>query len=320
MKLSNSRNYLALIACIFSLLLSSKVTYGQLSFSIGYSIDSNFKRLTGNVSSSITYAPFFRLNQTTALRPTLDLKLSIFKNGLGSAKIKSFRSKFGLFGNISLGVFLAHEESDIQRYIPLHIGQFTDNLTSNYYYNIGFMKSYIFQKNVKSNHTHFSFMQSVGLFSVSIGQVYISYGNDAGPVLNLIGDGNDRFWTGSLVIGLSYNYDPVQSQFLYSTELLFDEFTGDAQNSFEVTNLLLIDQAIYFDEEQYSYNSSRWSLRQSFNHAADRFKGNSAIALNYWNSKYDLQDWIHHLITNNPYHIKPHKPYWNFTLSQNLYR
>jgi len=85
----------------------------------------------------------------------------------------------------------------------------------------------------------------------------------------------------------------------------FDKFTGFSRHAFEATGLLYVDNVIYHDLEQFSYNTGRLAIKY-LNHQL----GFGASA-NVWNIPFDLQDYLHRDVSNNPFHHKIENEYFD---------
>ncbi|HAA12660.1 MAG TPA: hypothetical protein DCE41_13590 [Cytophagales bacterium] len=145
----------------------------------------------------------------------------------------------GGWGASSEGVLLVHNHANW----ALAMGQ-------PYRYNLLVTTRGVIQ-NVFTPKFEFQF-QRIGTASLSIDRFQMAYSNDGGPVLSrILGDGLDRWWTGSF----SLRYTAPT----WLTQVSYDRFTGFRENAFEWSNLLGY-KAVLYDESQARYNRGQYRV------------------------------------------------------------
>lgn len=285
----------------FSVAFSQKIFVSH-SLLLTTSFPKKFKFVvsySANINSEI------EISKKTAIIPFVDLKISLFHNYLGTSVLKHHNSFISSNLALSYGGFLSAEKRQTSTennpaYIiqPIYSSIFANSFKNKYNYSLGCGTTYMFQKGRTPIIT-----QKIGNVMLAIRNFYLTYYNDGGPVLSMFGDKEDRFWTGGVTLG--YN---VKN--LHNFEINFDKFTGFTKNAFEVSGLLFNDTVIYKDIEETSYNSGKYSFKY--------FNRDSGLAgaVNFWNKKSDLQDWLHLNATNNPYHPKIEKFYFDIEMAK----
>ncbi len=146
--------------------------------------------------------------------------------------------------------------------------------------------------------------QTVGSFTLSAHGAYLVYYNDGGPPAGLLGDNEDRYWTGGGTIGYSFRRDDAEDKGRM-VEFAFDKFTGFTPLAYQATSRLFIDNVVYANLEQVGFNSGRYTLK--FVDFDRRF----GVSINRWNERFDFQDFLHRDLTHSPYHYKIEEPYWD---------
>jgi hypothetical protein len=135
--------------------------------------------------------------------------------------------------------------------------------------------------------------QRIGLFNLNImGRGQITYYNDGGVGLRIIGDKHDRYYTGGLL--LSYHGNEYTE--LNLIEVSYHKFTGYTPYAFDVGDHLQIDYLLYADKTQFAFNQQRWKVNIS--NYRTGFGGNMSF---YNFNGLDVQDFLH-FTTNVPYH------------------
>ena len=233
------------------------------------------------------------LGMDNALRPFIDIQLNVIHNHFGSSVLEN---KIKISGNLSItpGITYAAKENLLnRRNIQLFSPSYSNALQSKYDLNIGIASSYIvFLDSLKN----LAINQRVGNIFGSYKEWYLNYYNDGGPVAGWFGDKKDRYFTGGITLG----YKDLNHQF----ELSFEKFTGYYPTAFEACNLLFIDNVLY-KESQIGQTQGKLSVKY-FNEQAK-----AGVGLNLWNIPFDLQDWIHRDVTENPYFHKIEKMYYD---------
>lgn len=289
------------------LFLLGQVAYTQsVQAAQGLSISVAFpKKLRINVTYDLHLRSHIGVFDDFALTPLADLKVSLFRNHMGASLLKKYRAP--LYANVSLsyGGLLSYDQraEGIEGIVPVYTTIYHNAVNNSYRYNAGFASTQMFQFGLTSKPDIHRRMlhQQLGNFMLGVDDVYLTYYNDGGPVLSYFGDQEDRYWTGGLTIGcLVRNRGEI-----HQLEVAFDKFTGFSRHAFEATGLLYVDNVIYHDLEQFSYNTGRLAVKY-LNHTL----GFGASA-NVWNIPFDLQDYLHRDVSNNPFHHKIEHEYFD---------
>lgn len=103
-------------------------------------------------------------------------------------------------------------------------------------------------------------LQRVGVLNISYVNFQILYANDGGSdittLFGLLGDKEDRWFTGTTILNYyhnKYNFNSI--------EISYHKFTGWAKNSFDVSCDLGLTETSYNDSKQNKYNTSLLSLK-----------------------------------------------------------
>jgi len=292
------------ILLIFSFILPG---YSQsVIASHGISISAAFpKKLRVLVSYDLHLRSHINIHKEVAATPIVDIKVSLFRKHLGSSVLKIYSAP--LYANIALsyGTLLSYKYrvNETKGIIPVYTSIYHNSFNNSLLYNIGFASTHMCQLAITSNKNLEKKIldQKIGNFMLGIGDFYLNYYNDGGPVLEHFGDREDRYWTGGVTIGFLLR----EEKNIHQVEVSFDKFTGFTKHAFEATGLLNINNVIYKDIEQFSYNSGRLALKY-LNHGTGL-----GVSGNIWNLPFDLQDWLHRDVSNNPYHHKVEQPYFD---------
>ena len=286
-------------------------------FNSGYSQETKFSHslktsiFFGNkfrfiVSYGVNVGRHIKISNPNAVTPFLDLKINLYRNFLGSSVIPEYNQFMN--GNIAFtgGIYYNNELSpptDEDQYVPIFASSFANTLNSSYKTNIGISSIYVYQFGFGKN-GNYSETQRIANIFASVHGAYLNYYNDGGPVLKYLGDVEDRYWTG----GLAFGYIGKIKDDMHAFEASFDKYTGFIKNAFEATGLLYVDNVIYKDLKEVSYNTGKYSLSYT------NLSNNIGASFNIWNSKLDFQDRLHRDVTYNPYHHKLEKPHFDFTI------
>ncbi len=295
---------------IIILLLLASMTQGGTAQSVqtahGLSLSVAFpKKLRINVSYNVHVRSHLNIYKEIALTPIADLKVSLFRHHLGASLLRKFRAP--LYSNISLSygglISVDRRAPGHEGFVPVYTTMYHNVNNTDYRYNLGFASTQVFQIALtkKGHLKHPLLHQQLGNFMLGVGDFYMTYYNDGGPVLSYFGDQEDRYWTGGLCLGYVFQTRNEAHQI----EVAFDKFTGFSNHAFEATGLLYVDNVIYADLEQFSYNTGRLAIKY-MNHTLG-FGGSA----NIWNIPFDLQDYLHRDVSNNPYHHKIEKEYFD---------
>lgn len=292
------KGLLTFLMLSFASLLSGQKLYFQhgLAFSLYFGHDLKFL-LAYNPNLSYPLG-----NKNSAFLPMLDLKLGFYNNNLGSSTIKSYRNQWHIVLAFSPTVAYSFQKATPENpgYIPVFTNTFLGLTHTDYDNNIGFSVSYVYQYNFGKRESR-KLTQRVGGLFISTKYAFIHYYNDGGPVLNLLGDKEDRYWTGGGTIGSKFTHKN-ELQYLMLT---FDKYSGFNKGAFEASGLLYTDNVNYQDIKETTYNRGKYSLIYLL---PSKYFG---ISLNHWNTKVDFQDFIHRDISTSPYHFKLEKPYFD---------
>lgn len=252
------------------------------------------------ISYNVNVRADIEIDRQKSAIPFVDLKVNLFHNHLGTNVLQPGR---GFFAGVALtpGVLygsgqdsLSNDHSFVTIFSPAH----SNTVSTGYNLNIGFGSTYhlLF---TRSNIIQTK-VQRVGNVIFGYKGAYFSYYNDGGPVLKWFGDKYDRYFTGGMVAGYQNSAKRL--------EVSFEKFTGFYPGAFEALSLLHVDNVIYRDEEQVGMNTGLLSF--TYLDLSRRLGG----SLNVWNVPFDLQDFIHRDISNNPYHQKIEKSYVDFEI------
>ncbi|MEZ4949957.1 MAG: hypothetical protein R2879_04115 [Saprospiraceae bacterium] len=291
------KNKLIGVLLAFSIFISGALPAQDVQLGHALNLSISFpQKFRFNISYNLNAQTSFRINKSLGFSPIADLKVSVFKNHLGSSVTKTFST--WLNGNIAVsygGVFSGKERNS-DSFLPIFTTNYANALNNRYCWNFGFTTSYIFHLGIVDKEVP---TQKLGNFLASVGDLYLVYYNDGGPVLKFFGDGEDRYWTGGIGIGYTHWDNGQRHQF----EISFDKFTGFNKHAFEATGLLFIDNVIYKSLEQISYTTGKLSFKY-LNH-----QNGVGVSMNVWNLPFDLQDLLHRNVSNNPYHHKIENQY-----------
>jgi hypothetical protein len=128
--------------------------------------------------------------------------------------------------------------------------------------------------------------QRIGFFNLNLKRAQVTYYNDGGPILSwpVFGDGEDRFYTGGLVL----SYHGKTQDGINLGELSYHKFTGYAKDAFQVSNILHLYSVNYADNKQQNFNKSVWSVN-----LANPNKGYGLKFQAFNSAKWDFQHFIH---------------------------
>ncbi|MBK6365535.1 MAG: hypothetical protein IPL63_09830 [Saprospiraceae bacterium] len=290
------------ILLMFSFPMSSQNLVFQNGISFSLYFGNEFKYLL-SYNPNLSYPLEIGTNQ--AIIPMADLKISFYNNNLGSSVLKSFRNHF--FINMAFSPTLSYSfkraTSDLPGYIPIFSNTFTGFTNTDYDNNIGISTTYIFQGGY-GKVKKYERSQRLGNIFVSSRYVYLNYYNDGGPVNKWFGDKEDRYWTGGGAVGFKY-FNKGEIHYL---SLAFDKYSGFIKNAFEASGLLYSDQVMYKNPLETSYNSSKYTLRYV------NPGRNFGAAVNWWDTPFDFQDFLHRDVSSDPFHFKLRKKFVDFEI------
>jgi len=251
-----------------------------------------------NIEFKINENPNFKLSITGGIGynienvffPAIHTGIILFNKGTIGSHLNDTWTKirahyfYNAIGTIRLD---KRNYSYFERQVPFyHFSDFTANPLQNpYKSSLSFGKIWI---NLPKNKR-----QQIGLFNANIvGRAQITYYNDGGFGLEILGDKRDRYYTGGILI----SYHGNERDDIDLIELSYHKFTGYVKHAFDIAEKLQMDFLIYADTSQFALNHQRWKLTVS--DLSSGFSGNIAI---YDSNSIDLQDFIH-FKTNVPYH------------------
>jgi hypothetical protein len=233
-----------------------------------------------------------------AVIPMTDVKISFYNNNLGSSVLKSFRNHFFINAAFSPTISYSFKKAcaGLPGYIPVFSNTFTGTTNTGYDNNFGFSTTYVFQGGY-GKVKKYERSQRLGNIFISTRYVYFNYYNDGGGIAS--GDKEDRYWTGGGAVGFKY-FNKGEIHYL---SLAFDKYNGFIKNAFEASGLLYADQVTYKNPLETSYNSSKYTLRY-INPGR-----NFGAAVNWWDTPFDFQDFLHRNVSSDPYHFKLRKKF-----------
>lgn len=241
-------------------------------------------------------AKFMTLNHNGfGFLPTTHVGIMLYNRGiLGSNLSKDYNSSifvdFFASGTFTVGgknITAINRLED--RVVPLyHFADFTANPLQN-----TFKHSVSLGTNLILNPDKNRKTQLVGFFNLNVARTaQLSYYNDGGPVLNILGDSKDRFYTGGLVVSAHLK----SKAYINNIELSFHKFTGWQPFAFDASDKLQLDHIPYKNLDVFGFNQQQWKLAvSSFNHNCSAYI--SAYDVNVW----DVQDMLH-FSRDIPYH------------------
>ncbi len=135
--------------------------------------------------------------------------------------------------------------------------------------------------------------QTVGFINLNISRrAQISYYNDGGPILSYLGDREDRFYTGGLVVSAHFN----RKVYLDLIEVSFHKFTGWQEYAVDTADKLQLDHIPYKNGDAFGFNQQQWKLN-----IVSYQQGYGAYVTIYDLDIIDLQDFLH-FNSDFPYH------------------
>ncbi len=135
--------------------------------------------------------------------------------------------------------------------------------------------------------------QTVGFINLNVGRrAQISYYNDGGPILSYLGDREDRFYTGGLVVSAHFN----RNVYLDLVEVSFHKFTGWQEYAVDTADKLQLDHIPYKNGDAFGFNQQQWKLN-----FVSYQQGYGAYITIYDLDVIDLQDFLH-FNSDFPYH------------------
>jgi len=240
-----------------------------------------------------------------AVIPMLDAKISVYNNNLGSSVLPAFRNRLHVNLAFSPVVSYSFTKASVHNpgYIPIFSSTFFGMANTDYDNNIGLSTIYVWQLGFGKVRS-LPRSQRIGQLFISTKWAYFFYYNDGGPVNKWFGDKEDRYWTGGGGLGIKYTHQHE----VQHIALNFDKYSGFIKHAFEASGLLYADNVMYRNPVETSYNSSKYSIR--YLHPSQYF----GASINWWNTPFDFQDFIHRNISSDPYHFKLRKKHVDFEI------
>ncbi len=220
-------------------------------------------KLRFRLSATVGFAQYLPLaNNHVGLLPSVHLGVLVYNKGiLGSNLLENYNSNLFLdfFANATLTAGVDHKVDTsylAQRWVPLyHFSDFTVNpLQNTFMYSLSLGTNLILSPHTTK--TRFK-NQRIGFFSLNIARaVQFSYYNDGGPILQIPGDGFDRYYTGGLVLAIHNDNDYLFNSIILS----YYKYTGWQENALDVADKLQLDHLPYKDSVEFGYNQQRWKV------------------------------------------------------------
>ena len=239
------------------------------------------------------YIPVF--NNDVGVLPTAHIGVLFYNKGMLGSNLNTnyYRTIFfDFFANATItgGYNNIVEISELNnRRVPLHhFADFTANpLQNTFDYSISFGSNWLM--NPDKNRAS----QTVGFFNLNVARyVQLAYYNDGGPVLDYLGDKEDRYYTGGLTLTVHFE----NKYHVNAIALSFHKFTGWQQYAVDAADKLQLDHIPYKNKDAFGFNQQQWTLRMlSFR------QGYAAYVTFYDINALDVQDFIH-ATTDFPYH------------------
>lgn len=255
---------------------------GKLQIEFGVDYNPNFKL---SLSAGVGYN-----SDKVNIFPTIHTGLILFNRGpIGSVLNSKWHHIQSHFFYSAIGT-LRLDNKDFtfnERHVPLyHFSDFTANPLQNpYKSSLSFGAIWVKMPKEKQ--------QSIGFFNANVvSRIQVSYYNDGGPVLNILGDKHDRYYTGGVV--LSYHGD-LDTE-LNLIEVSYHKFTGYSKHAFDVGDKLQIDYLVYAKKQEFAFNQQRWRINMT-----NLNSGYGGFISFYDFNAFDIQDALH-FSTNVPYH------------------
>jgi hypothetical protein len=283
----------------------------QLGFGLGLKVDLirgelGYYRLSATFGGGVPFGKdTYLFNKDKKLKDNNFIfyylaEIDIFRGGLGasSGSLNNQNFVFELRQSFltSVGTTGKNSNLNFNRPVVHFISNSSRPLLDPFAYSVTFGTTFINTLNLPRS-------QRVGILNLGLGLFGASYLND-GPPFNFhnnflpFGDGYDRWWTGSGMIGM---YGFSQNSRIRQLELKFDKFTGLQPYGYEVATALKLKHIPYQSKEAQLYNRQRIEFN-----ALTQFGLGFNLSF-YDNPKIDVQHLIH-LKNFYSYHNTPLKP------------
>lgn len=140
---------------------------------------------------------------------------------------------------------------------------------------------------INNNPRQISKWQRVAHIGFKINTVQFAYNNDGGFLLKLLGDKEDRYFTGCGFLRMNLRDNLAVNELAIS----FYKFTGYNYMSFEVGDELLFSSVDYVDIKQNLFNRGYWSFQ-----AGNTRYGNVFLRYNNPRNTKEVQNFIHNVM------------------------
>lgn len=275
---------------VFSQNKTVQSSSGAVHYGVSAKLNVEYKSATGpNIKFSLAGGVGVNIDDINFF-PSIHAGIIVFNTGVIGSSLKDLwgdlRSHlfYNLIGTIKLD---ERNYGYTERYVPLyHFSDFAANPLQNpYKTSVSYGAVWVYMPN--------KVKQRIGFFNINaLGRGQLTYYNDGGPVLSIVGDKRDRYYTGGLLL----SYHGNEKAKIDLVELSFHKFTGYSRHAFDVADRFQIDFLTYANTDELAFNHQRWKVNLT-----DMSTGMSLNASIYDYNRFDLQDFLH-FTTNVPYH------------------
>lgn len=201
--------------------------------------------------SSISPIFYFHENHHLLVTPTVSFNLMVGR-GMGSSMRDN---KFRLRGHaiISFGAGYQWGTTELQHRVQMLSHILQSGFRSDFNNIILLSSNAIFIGTHKADNKTNYLRQRVGGVYVGLKNIEIMYSNDGPPFSKWMGDGKDRYWTGSIAVGYKFignNNQPINIRWSY------DRYTSYNENAYELATALKMDYVPYRSYLSNLYNRS----------------------------------------------------------------
>jgi hypothetical protein len=298
------KNALAIFLSLFYLMSLNGQNYANWSFTPGIGVRGfvhNYKKFRSynfaiSVSGLVNYTP----NNRFFVSGGAQYSLSFLKNNLGTKVFINKGNEYNAYQFASWvlmpGFLRAPEVAHPQQILP---EQFVNAITNDYRYALTISQAFLIPTGRDK------FAQRAQFLGLNANGIEVGYFNDGGP-FNWLGDGKDRYFTGSGFFGF-YNFAVLNSypspnrgfqtswneliKNLYlnqnAVKIGFDRFTADEQLNYLMGSFLALNSINPRDTERAKYNNGSTYIKIGLFNAIQA----KAQLLGGYDS--DVQDFIH---------------------------
>ncbi|TWV95122.1 hypothetical protein [Chitinophaga pinensis] len=236
--------------------------------------------------------------------PALNVEWQLYYGGFGTMSGSQKKDKYT--GSEIIGSLMLTTGSGYRRqpsYAPLYyLTDMAQPSLLNPYHNFSFSiaRNVVIPLDGKA-------LQVVGYLNVHYRYFQLGYYNDGGGLQKvLLGDGEDRYYTGGGFIAVTLPRSNVINTFTAS----YHKYTGFSANAFDISNEMNIGNVYYKNPEEQYYNRSFWN----FSAGSTKYGLSAFCQLNNPMYRADFQNIIHY-IGNYGYHQIPYPRYKSFGLT-----